>query len=315
MTDDLNIITTRYRVVTPMFLSGADQSKAELRLPSFKGALRFWWRALAWQRFGDNITALKNAENELFGSTHTGQSRVRMRLSGTPVETESQHKFPRNSWQSYIGFGLIDEPNQTSREYIKPGLEFTVQLSCQRCSDEQSEQVVQALMLLGLAGGLGGRSRKAWGSVTLMSLRRNQLDWRAPREPKPLREEISRIMSGSQASLPEWTAFTEISQAQLGEIQNSSEAAHRWLSQKYMATVKDIKPVSKREAFGLPRKNAGRNASERRASPVFLHVHQVAADGDAIPVALYLPAAFLEQQKVPSGGWEPTQNFMQEIAK
>jgi len=34
----------RYRVVTPAFLGGADPSSAELRPPSIKAALRFWYR-------------------------------------------------------------------------------------------------------------------------------------------------------------------------------------------------------------------------------------------------------------------------------
>jgi CRISPR-associated protein Cmr1 len=32
-------------VVTPMFLGGANNLEAELRVPSIKGMLRFWWRA------------------------------------------------------------------------------------------------------------------------------------------------------------------------------------------------------------------------------------------------------------------------------
>lgn len=36
-----------YRLVTPMFLGGADQNNcAELRAPSIKGALRFWYRTI-----------------------------------------------------------------------------------------------------------------------------------------------------------------------------------------------------------------------------------------------------------------------------
>ena len=35
-------------VVTPMFLGGANVNDAELRIPSIKGMLRFWWRA-AWR--------------------------------------------------------------------------------------------------------------------------------------------------------------------------------------------------------------------------------------------------------------------------
>jgi CRISPR type III-B/RAMP module RAMP protein Cmr1 len=62
----------KMQVVTPLFLSGADQHVAELRPPSIRGALRFWFRAMmrklgnkktlddciavlcsSWGRFGD----------------------------------------------------------------------------------------------------------------------------------------------------------------------------------------------------------------------------------------------------------------------
>ena len=46
----METIEATFKVVTPMFMSGADQSQAELRTASIKGALRFWWRALAWER-------------------------------------------------------------------------------------------------------------------------------------------------------------------------------------------------------------------------------------------------------------------------
>ena len=42
-----NLIRATYRIVTPMFCGGAEQ-QAEFRLASFKGVLRFWWRALMW---------------------------------------------------------------------------------------------------------------------------------------------------------------------------------------------------------------------------------------------------------------------------
>ena len=48
----MHTIEATYRINTPMFIAGAEQDKeAELRLPSFKGALRFWWRALAYGRY------------------------------------------------------------------------------------------------------------------------------------------------------------------------------------------------------------------------------------------------------------------------
>ena len=76
-------IDATYRVVTPCFCTGADPTCAELRLPSFKGALRFWWRALAWQRRGGDLQAIQQEEDALFGSAGRGQSRLIMRLAST----------------------------------------------------------------------------------------------------------------------------------------------------------------------------------------------------------------------------------------
>lgn len=39
-------ITFELETVTPLFLAGADQTEAELRPPAFRGALRYWFRAM-----------------------------------------------------------------------------------------------------------------------------------------------------------------------------------------------------------------------------------------------------------------------------
>ena len=75
-------IEATYRVVTPMFCGGAEpETHAELRLSSFKGVLRFWWRALAWSRLGGDLGRIKQHEDALFGSADGGQSSVSMRLA------------------------------------------------------------------------------------------------------------------------------------------------------------------------------------------------------------------------------------------
>ena len=55
--------------VTPIFMRGADQTKAEIRAPSIKGLMRWWFRALAGSYFGDDISGLRKAEEFVFGST------------------------------------------------------------------------------------------------------------------------------------------------------------------------------------------------------------------------------------------------------
>lgn len=45
----LKKITFEIETITPMFLAGAEQGKAELRAACLKGLLRFWWRAIRYE--------------------------------------------------------------------------------------------------------------------------------------------------------------------------------------------------------------------------------------------------------------------------
>src|SRR6266571_3109716 len=65
------------RTLTPLFLAGADQTKAELRAPTFRGLMRYWYRALVGGVVGANERALPQiiaAESALFGATDTGSA-------------------------------------------------------------------------------------------------------------------------------------------------------------------------------------------------------------------------------------------------
>ena len=63
-------LTAEFKIVTPMFIGGADQSPSDgIRPPSVKGALRFWWRALNWGKFreapgADDAAALRALHEE-----------------------------------------------------------------------------------------------------------------------------------------------------------------------------------------------------------------------------------------------------------
>lgn len=60
-------------------------------------------------------------------------------------------------------------------------------------------------------------------------------------------------------------------------------------------------PSEHRDQFGLPRKGSSRG-NVRRAKPLFMHVHATLS-GKFIPLAVYLPAQFLEHEPdMPNGG-------------
>jgi hypothetical protein len=88
-------IVATFSVTTPLFLGDVQRQATRLSPQSLKGALRFWWRALAWQRCldeagGDRAAALKELhrrEARIFGTAgeagekELGQARVRLAIA------------------------------------------------------------------------------------------------------------------------------------------------------------------------------------------------------------------------------------------
>jgi len=304
-------IEAKFKIVTPLFMSGADQRKAELRVPSIKGALRFWWRALALGRLG-SVDKVREAEAKLFGSSDqaVGQSKVLLNLTEKPKpkQKETMQKWRPNDWMNYVGYGIIDD-SPKKRDYFKPGSEFKLELVLKNgVTTGDEESICNALKALGLIGGLGAHSRNGWGSLSLANL----TNWDAPSDLSGYRREISSLLSHGKSvtGLPEYTAFSTRTRIELGTPRNSLEVIHQYLAEKYRDYVKSIKPKEHRKAFGLPRKP---DLGTRRTSPVFLHVHCIG--NEYVPVVSFFPAQFLPTMPEPSGGYRTIERFLDQFAQ
>jgi CRISPR-associated protein Cmr1 len=216
----METIEATYRVVTPMFCSGADQSKAELRLPSIKGALRFWWRALAWEGFNrtwpelvGNISKIRQAEAKLFGSAEVdiGQAAVLMKL-----EAEEPPQPPPNfqglPGAIYLGYGVMNFKGELQRKPLSEGFEFKLSLLLkQNVSSKEHTSIVHSLRALGLFGALGSKSRKGYGSLMLVRLDSGDAQaWSSPHNVEQFKSATRGLIgSPSQSSLPDYTAFSK----------------------------------------------------------------------------------------------------------
>ncbi len=151
----LKTITFTCETITPMFLSGADGSTPELRPPSIKGALRFWWRAMN----GGDYRELKKREDEIFGST-----KIKSKLLISIIEnwkcSNSEYVTKQNYTNKYLFFPLqmLDE-----RKGIPAGKNFTIELASK--DDEVLKQGVCAFWLLSFLGGIGFRARRGGGNI------------------------------------------------------------------------------------------------------------------------------------------------------
>ena len=176
-------LTALYKIATPMFLGGEGQltDSQQFRNASFKGALRFWWRALNWGRVlkeasGDTagaLQALHDQEGALFGLASDGRNSCQSVLSIHSTLQNVKLQQPREALKELgylLGQGLYRFNTGLTRSYLEGG---TVELLLQfkpGTRPAQVQAVRQAATALGLLGGLGSRARRGLGSLSLQSI-------------------------------------------------------------------------------------------------------------------------------------------------
>jgi CRISPR-associated protein Cmr1 len=249
-------LEAKFQIVTPMFLGGANQDTSDgIRPPSIKGALRFWWRALNWGVFrskepekssdGD-ANALRNLhkkESQLFGSTANeqcgGQGSFLLTVKqkhGTLSETEGKSVHPQFSRElkdapaRYLGYGLMEafsspknnkEAGNLFRGCINENQHFTVRLISR---GEIDPTIQNALIVMGLLGGLGSRSRHGMGSIALLTLHRNNKEiWTAPQTQDEYEAELQRLMKTCHliSGEPPFSAFSKQSRVDFALAANT----------------------------------------------------------------------------------------------
>lgn len=187
--------TFALELVSPAFLSGADQTAAEsceLRVATLRGQLRWWWRTLhaAWL----DVKTLRTLEAMVWGSTEAASP---VRLSLMPVGAPSAKLFdhkddfkpkpdfkkahglaqpPTNKKTTqglfYLAYGMDENAKvggqtvRRQRYYVEPGAQWELRMAIRRGPDDHliADQVRAAVCLLCRFGGVGSKARKGFGS-------------------------------------------------------------------------------------------------------------------------------------------------------
>ncbi len=158
------------RAVTPVYLAGADPRVPELRASSFKGLLRFWYRAF-------DADFLRH-EPAVFGGTgvNHGQSSFLLRVDANgQLRSWSWDRALVNRFDEGRGRGTkngiryLANMDVPKRKAIAPPAEFTMRLIHPRHipGAEYRRALLGSLWLLMHLGGAGSRSRRGFGSFTL----------------------------------------------------------------------------------------------------------------------------------------------------
>jgi CRISPR-associated protein Cmr1 len=185
----VNTVKFECQLTTPMFMAGANQKLAELRAPSIKGLLRWWFRAAHVNLHLDDIA---KKEADFFGSIEK-TSAVKVRISfdergieswiGNDIKTDEGLNFEpsKDSKDKRItgndsGIGFLfystllrkDKSGEVKQQrgYFKPGFRFILELSSNK--KEALKSATEAFWLLSFLGGMGSRSRRGAGNFCII---------------------------------------------------------------------------------------------------------------------------------------------------
>ena len=302
----MQIIEADYNIVTPMFIGGGDKQEApEIRPPSIKGALRFWWRALQWgeclnSQNQDVSAALKDLhkqEAELFGAAAKdeayGQGLCRIKLKN--IQSKGIEKeWPKNNdaGAGFLGFGLdATQSGEPHRKAISQG-SFTVclMLKSTTISIEQVNQLKNTLILWGLLGGLGSRSRRGFGSVAIKRLDDQDFDFKHLDNYYKSINDLLRPIDLAPA-IPLFTALNEaMNIAQVGKHKDFIRLMDQ-LGAQYKLARQEAGKGRAKAPFGLPLAgNKGVADESRRSSPLLMHIHSV--NNEFVAMVTFIPAKF-----------------------
>jgi CRISPR-associated protein Cmr1 len=296
------MLEAKFRIVTPMFLGGANQDVSDgIRPPSVKGALRFWWRALNWGRFAESTSCAESAlillhdeEVRLFGGSAEQGGQGRFSLG---IEEEDRRRQPISDWPQnntgagYLAFGILPSGSQAQGNYkphrqgIDGGRLFQVRLVFRpNTKDADVASIKDSLNAWSLFGGLGSRARRGMGSISLCGYNGSLpdlADFQA--SVNSVLQRFDRTPVAPFSAFSKESTFRRLSTDSDPRIALSKAGE---IYRNYRGQASALRGVAK-IPFGLPLQDVDTNS--RRASPLFFHV-QAIADKQFAACVLFLPA-------------------------
>mgnify|MGYP001037741295 CR=1 FL=1 len=169
----MNSITFNLKVLTPLFMGGANQ-QAELRSQSFKGLFRYWYRVL-----GGSM----KEEREIFGwgGEKSLSSLFKIMIIKKNQLTKSRlskdfenGNFAQNGF-NYLSFSLDQRrklnDNKLQREYINKDTKIGLKvLFVKSIKIEYIKKILASIWCSFYLGNFGSRSRRGFGSIIVDSI-------------------------------------------------------------------------------------------------------------------------------------------------
>lgn len=141
-------------LITPCFCAGADQAKAEIRAPSIRGELRWWFRALGGSR---------DQEAEVFGSIKQEKAHVGNQASALIVRVSDVVKGESESRSLPNNHKFFTMSRKGAEAMVPAGRQFRLQILDRK--GVQSDLLNLTIESVCRLGSIGLRARRGCGAL------------------------------------------------------------------------------------------------------------------------------------------------------
>lgn len=162
------LMTRYYELITPLFGGGVKGGEVDedqpIRGTSIRGQLRFWWRATRGGRFDGNLKQMKQAEDEIWGTTGTG---TKVSIAVTECTLGRSHVARDRGKEVNVGdpaspLGYVAFPLRDSGGKVYDNVSFTLRIDCPKT---YRPDLKAALWAWETFGGIGARTRRGFGAL------------------------------------------------------------------------------------------------------------------------------------------------------
>lgn len=173
-----------YKLITPLFGGGVEAGVNDpitpIRASGIRGQLRFWWRAIRGGSTDPNLSDpqrlddMQQREAQIWGSTITtddnGVSMISLQVTvgehdkGTIFAAKKHKHQPTHIGHPQSAYGYAAFPLNESRGEVTQDIRFTLTINYPKTYQEDVEATLWAWETF---GGVGGRTRRGFGSLML----------------------------------------------------------------------------------------------------------------------------------------------------
>lgn len=272
------------RCETATFLHGArNREEAEKRSTAFKSAARYWFRAAIGNIQHD---VLLDLEGRIFGSNDYGKGLVYHLPVVDTLVKNAKSLLPHHGQETSKSPALLRETK----------LELLVNPARRCACEEQLEIGVAALWIALNLGGVGQRSRRGAGSISIdsveppalfiESLKANTIEEYAGKLSFGLRKAIGTIrkLTGTEQTARGNAAFPTLDGARIQTIKLAAKEEEKARTE-IIQGLREFKDP----AFGLPYMKPATGQQQingRHASPLWIHLAQIEGTWIAVQTRL-----------------------------